>query len=942
MRLVKNTDYVQFGADEVFLQTASLSFDASTFEIWGALLNGGKLVLLPMASPSLAELADAIAHHQVTTLWLTAGLFHLMIDEQLDALKPVRQLLAGGDVLSGAHVRKALAELQHTRLINGYGPTESTTFTCCHTITAESLQGASPESAPPIGRPIANTQVYILDADLQPVPIGVLGELYIGGDGLARGYLNRPDLTAERFVPNPLEEKGARCKVQGARCKVQAGSPEPYTVNREPYTLYKTGDRARYRPDGTLEFLGRLDNQVKIRGFRIELGEIEAALLSHPEVEQAVVTPWTSEDGNQRLVAYVVKAEEGYKVQGARCKVSDTEGPEPYTLYPEPYTPSPSTLRPYLADKLPAHMLPAAFVALESLPLTSNGKVDRRSLPAPVWENARTEAMPQTSVERSLAEIWAAVLRLETVGLHDNFFELGGDSILALQMVSRAAQAGLSLSPRQIFQHQTIAELATVVETAADAIEQTLETGSVPLTPIQRWFFEQDLANPHYFNQAVYLELPPEVERSCLEQAIQQVANYHDALRLRFVQVAGNWQQYYADLSGVEAITWFDLSDLQEDHQAQQIETLANELQASLHLETGPLMRIGGFDLGAERPSRLLIVMHHLVVDGLSWRILLSDLLLAYQQELRGINAQLPSKTHSFKQWATWLESATDLVEAARPYWQNLSDAAPLPLDQSVEENTVAAANTLTVSLSPQQTQILLQEVPTTYNTQINDVLLTALVQVLSNWTGRHPHLITLENYGRQAEALDGELNLSRTVGWFTCLYPVALQLMGVDLGEQLKSVKAQLRRVPHQGLSYGLLRHGTASEDLTVQPQISFNYLGRFDGLLAEAAGFRLLETPGMTSDGQNRRSHLIDINGWIRDGQLQLAWTYSRHHHRRATLEHLANRYLEALQRLITHCQAAAPQAYSPEDFSLVQLDQATLEAVLGNVTFQGGGNP
>ncbi|MDB9524397.1 amino acid adenylation domain-containing protein [Oscillatoria sp. CS-180] len=937
VRLVKETNYIQFGPDEVFLQAASLSFDASTFEIWGALLNGSKLVLLPTSSPALSDLAQAIAQHHVTTLWLTAGLFHLMVDEQLDALKPVRQLLAGGDVLSNSHIHKALSTLKHTRLINGYGPTENTTFTCCHAITADSLAANSLDSSPPIGRPIANTQAYILDTNLQPVPIGIPGELYIAGDGLARGYLNQPNLTAERFIPKPfIENAEGRTNNQQRRTNNEESS-----TNSQQRILYKTGDRARYRPDGAIEFLGRLDNQVKIRGFRIELGEIEAALLGHPNAEQAVVIPWTDEAGPQRLVAYIVKAKSTKQTADKTANHQPpTTNPQPLTTNQQPSTTNPQNLKNHLADQLPSYMLPAAFVELESLPLTRNGKVDRRSLPAPTWESETAEALPQTLIEQRLADIWASVLRLETVGLNDNFFDLGGDSILALQMVSRAAQAGLSISPRQIFQHQTIAELATVIETAAaGVIAPMAETGNVPLTPIQQWFFKQNLANPHHFNQAVYLELPLAADRGCLDRAIQQVVNHHDVLRLRFEPTHGDWQQHYAEAPEVGAITWYDLSSLTEDDQAQKVEQLANELQASLRLETGPLIRIGGFNLGLERPSRLLIVMHHLVVDGLSWRILLADLLLAYQQELRGVTAQLPPKTHSFKQWATWLESINGQAEEARPYWQTLPQSSSLPLDQNTGENTVAVAATVRASLSSHQTQALLQEVPSLHNVQMDDVLLTALVQVLTNWTEARSHLVMLENYGRYPDIWGNELNLSRTVGWFTCLHPVALQLAGEELGEQLKSVKTQLRQVPHQGLSYGLLRYSMDVEELARQPQISFNYLGQFDGLLAEANGFRLLETPGKTHDGRNKRSHLIEINSRIRDGQLQMDWTYSQHHHHRSTLEHLADQYIVALQELMTYCQSAAPQLYSPGDFSLVQLDQTTLEAVLGNVTFQGG---
>ncbi|MEL6762601.1 MAG: amino acid adenylation domain-containing protein [Cyanobacteria bacterium J06607_6] len=951
VRLVKDTNYAEFGPNEVFLQAASLSFDASTFEIWGALLNGGQLVLMPTPVPTLDELAQAIAQHQVTTLWLTAGLFHLMVDEQIDALRPVRQLLAGGDVLSGAHVRKALAQLPHTRLINGYGPTENTTFSCCHTIITNSLKHTALAGSPPIGRPITNTQVYVLDDNLQPVPVGVPGELYLGGDGLARGYLNRPGLTAERFVPNPFYGRA-----EGNRENPERGQdPSTHPLSHSP-TLYKTGDRVRTRPDGTLEFLGRLDNQVKIRGFRIELGEIEAALLSHPDVEQAIVNFWQDDTGRQQLVAYVVKAEGGRREQGVGNREQGVgDNSSPCTLYLAPSTPATShppthsfthpltsALSSFLADQLPAYMLPTAFVELVSLPLTSNGKVDRQSLPDPTWESDTAGELPQTPVEQTLAVIWAAVLRLETVGVQDNFFELGGDSILALQMVSRAAQASLSLSPRQIFQHQTIAELATVAETtAAIATAPMAATGAVPLTPIQQWFFEQNLENPHYFNQAIYLELPLGSDRRSLDQAIQQVADAHDALRLRFEHTAAGWQQGYAEAARVEPVTWYDLSSLAEGDQGQEMATQAQALQASLHLKNGPLMRVGGFDLGAERPNRLLIVLHHLVVDGLSWRILLEDLLSAYRQGLQGLNAQLPAKTQSFQEWAIGLQAAAQRAEATLPYWQALPTATPLPLDHNAGDNVVEAADTVTESLSLPSTQALLQTVPLTYRAEITDVLLTALMQVLTDWTGHTSHLLTLENHGRHPEELGYELNLSRTVGWFTCLYPVALQFIAATPGEQLQTIKAQLRQVPHRGLSYGLLRYGADRAELARSPQISFNYLGQFDGLLAEAKGFRLLETPVATRDGQQQRSHLIDINGSIRAGQLQMAWTYSRHHHHRATLEALAQQYMQALQQLIEGSQSAIAPEYSPEDFSLVELDQATLEAVLGGVTFQGGGS-
>lgn len=421
VRLVRGTNYAHLAADEVFLQLAPVAFDASTLEIWGALLNGARLVMFPPQAPTLGEIGEAIQRHGVTTLWLTAGLFQQMIEEQCESLRDVRQLLAGGDVLSVPHVRRALKSLPCCRLINGYGPTENTTFTCCHEITDGSLARGSV----PIGRPIANTQVYVLDEHLQPVPAGIPGELYTGGDGLARGYLNRPELTAERFVPHPFS-------------------------NDSNARLYKTGDLVRWLPDGSLEFLGRIDQQVKIRGFRVELGEIEAVLGGHPGVRECVVIARQDTSGGKRLVAYVV-------------------GQQP--------APAAGELRQFLHDRLPAYMLPAAFVFLESLPLSPNGKVDRSALAA--TDAARPDLKkefvpPRNPTELRLAKIWEDVLGVQPVGVADKFFELGGHSLLAVRLLARIEKGFEKKLPlAAVFQFPTIEELAKVISGGADAAAHT-------------------------------------------------------------------------------------------------------------------------------------------------------------------------------------------------------------------------------------------------------------------------------------------------------------------------------------------------------------------------------------------------------------------------------------------------------------------------------------
>jgi aspartate racemase len=411
VRLVRSTNYVRLTADETFLQLAPVSFDASTFEIWGALLNGARLVLYPGQIPVLAELREIIARHRVSTLWLTAGLFHHVVEHDLRSLEPVRQLLAGGDVLSIPHVERVLAELPDCRLINGYGPTENTTFSCCHPITDRERIIRSV----PIGRPIANTRAYVLDAQLQPVPTGVVGELCVAGDGLARGYLNRPELTSERFVAAPFPE--------------------------EPGRLYRTGDRARYLPDGSIEFLGRSDHQVKIRGYRVELGEIEVALGRHPAVRQVVVVAVTAASADRRLVAYLVM-----------------DGPRP---------PAVAELRAFLEASLPGYMIPTAWVVLDALPITENGKIDRSALPAPEprSDQARPDSrVPADDIERRLVEIWAATLGVARVDPRDSFFELGGHSLLAVELFARIEKAfGVSLPLATLFQASSLEEQARII-----------------------------------------------------------------------------------------------------------------------------------------------------------------------------------------------------------------------------------------------------------------------------------------------------------------------------------------------------------------------------------------------------------------------------------------------------------------------------------------------
>ncbi|MEH2435909.1 MAG: amino acid adenylation domain-containing protein [Nostoc sp.] len=896
-RLLWMQQAYQLTAVDCILQKTPFSFDVSVWEFFWPLITGARLVVAkPDGHKDSAYLVNLILEQQVTHVHFVPSMLQVFLEEpSLENCRSLKRVICSGEALPVELQERFFTRLE-CELHNLYGPTEAaidvTYWQCFPDGNLRTV---------PIGRAIANTQIYILDEHLQPVPVGVAGELHIAGLGLARGYLNRKELTIEKFISNPFDNS----------------------------KLYKTGDLARYLPDGTIEYIGRIDNQVKIRGFRIELGEIEALLNQHDDVQASVVTVREDNPGDKRLVAYIVGHQQ--------------------------HSPTISQLRQFLSSQLPQYMIPHAFVMLESLPLTPNGKVDRRALKAP---DSRGElevsfVAPRNQIEEILAQIWAEVLRVEQVGIHDNFFELGGDSILSIQIISRAKLAGLQLTLKQLFAHQTIAELATVANVASVIqIEQGLVTGRLPLTPIQHWFFEQNLQQPHHFNQSFLLSVPSDLKPELLKQVLQQLLVHHDALRLRFTQSDSTWQQTHSAVTDSVAFSYVDLSALPQNEQKTAIEASATCLQASLNLSEN-LVQVAFFHLGLDKRARLLIVIHHLVVDGVSWRILLEDLQTAYQQIAQGkampsaVNYALPAKTTSFKDWSSKLtkyaQSGTIKSEVA--YWLNESRFAvsPLPIDYTKGANTVASTSTVIVSLNETQTRALLQDVPKAYNTQINDILLTALALVLSRWTNSKSVLFNLEAHGR--EDIIDSVDLSRTIGWFTTIFPVLLELGATtNPADALKSVKEQLRAIPNKGIGYGLLRYLIQDAQIAAQLQtlpqaeISFNYLGQFDQLLNTSSWMQLAsESTGHSHGLQNNRAHLLDINSVIAGERLQIDWTYSPNIHQHATIESLAQEFVKTLLGLIAHCSSPESGGYTPSDFSLVKLNQPEIDQLLASLVFK-----
>ncbi|WP_447980434.1 amino acid adenylation domain-containing protein [Candidatus Nitrospira bockiana] len=869
------------------LASTSLCFDLSVFELFVPLSCGGRVIIADHALelPALPEAEEVTLINTVPS-----AIAELLRQQAIP--RSVRTVNLAGEALKPALVDQLYALEHIERVFDLYGPSEDTTYS-----TYALRRAGGPAT---IGRPIAKTQAYVLDQRLTPVPVGVPGELFIGGAGLARGYWKRPDLTAEKFLPSPF-------------------GPTPGS------RLYRTGDLVRYRPDGTLEFLGRMDHQIKLRGFRIELGEIEAHLLRHPDVREAVVLLREDRPGEKRLVAYVV--------------------PQPGA------TPASDALRRVLSEQLPEYMVPSVCVSLPALPLTPNGKLDRRALPAPEVDAQRERSYvpPRSAAEALLARTWADVLGLERVGVLDNFFELGGDSILGLQVIARAKQAGLVLTPRQLFQHQTIAELAAAAGELGAAVKerpgvragQGVVTGEVPLTPIQHWFFEQELPNPHHWNQAVLLELTEPVEPPALEAALGHLVQHHDALRMEFVREGEGWRQINRADAPASLLTVVDLSSHAPDAQPLTLEAIASEWQARLHLKDGPLLRGVLFELGDGRSSRLLLTVHHLVVDGVSWRILIEDLRTAYQQQMRGQAVSLPAKTTSFKQWAERirLHARSEALRQEAGYWLDprRSAVAPVPVDEPRGDRTEAALENVTGSLSEADTRALLHEVPDAYHTRIDEVLLTALAQALGTWMGSPTVLVDVEGHGR--EDLFPELDVSRTVGWFTSICPVLLEMPpDCPPAEALKTIKEQLRKVPHRGIGYGMLRYldgaGQVADQLRAQPaaQICFNYLGQLDQALPERGWCApARESVGREHDPRSPLRYELDISAEVQEGRLEVTWSYSRERYRRATIDAVSRRYLQCLRALIAHCLSPEAGGYTPADFPDIDIEQEALDTIL-----------
>jgi amino acid adenylation domain-containing protein/non-ribosomal peptide synthase protein (TIGR01720 family) len=890
------------------LQVVSTNFDVSVGDLAMSLLSGATLAL-PGAGRELVGdgLADAVEAAGATHVMLPAPLLGTLPERELPTL---RCIVSGGEALSPGLVARWSAG---RTVVNAYGPTETT--------IAATLSGPLADGAtPPIGRPVAGARVLVLDERLRPVPVGVAGELYIAGSGVALGYLNRSALTAERFVADPYGPAGGR--------------------------MYRTGDVVRWSTGGQLEFVGRADQQVKIRGFRVELGEIETVLLGRAGLAQAAVIVREDQPGLRRLVAYVV--------------------PEAGATVPEQ-----AVLRKDVASVLPDYMVPAAFVTQDALPLTANGKLDRAALPLPDFDTGVPARDPATEREATLCRIFAELLGRETVGVDDGFFDLGGDSIVSIQLVSRARAAGIELSVSDVFEHRTPAALAQVAEAAAGTLAEDPDAGvgDLPATPIVHWWREH--GGPiDGFHQAMAVQTPAALDLAGLTAVLQAVLDRHDALRLLLTRSGAgrdDWKLTVRPRGAVraeEVVRRVDIADIAAagDEEARRAVLVEHGRAATARLtpESGSLVQAVWFDAGADRPGLLLLAVHHLVVDGVSWRILLPDLAAAWAQVAAGGAPELDPVGTSLRTWASRLaEQAADprRLEELSLWRAALGGPDPLlgarPLDR--ERDVFGAARSLTLTLPAEVAEPLLGSVPAAFDAGIKDVLLAAFAVAVASWRARRQPtqgnavLVEMEGHGREPVVKGADL--ARTVGWFTSSFPVRLNPGQLDFNDfwaggpavdtVLARVRAQLAQVPDGGIGYGMLRYlneRTAAQLAALRaPQLGFNYLGRFAAGGSDGPAQDWSPPPGLSGltgggDAAMPMAHSLDLNAQTQDHpdgpRLVAAWAWPDGMFDEADVRDLAEGWFRALTSMVDRARDRDGAPERSGATPLVAVDQRELD--------------
>lgn len=871
------------------LQFASFAFDASVAE-WSATLCCGAtlFVLAGRAEQPVSErLARSMRLYVIHVVTLPPSLVASLPEE---VLAPLKTLIVAGEACPAAVVNK-----WHERLllINGYGPTEvaigASVFNCDARYPASTIGTAFP-----------NVDIHIMDEQFRQTAIGETGEIYIGGWGLARGYMNRPELTAQRFIPHPFKA--------GER-------------------LYRTGDLARYLHDGNIEYIGRNDQQIKLRGYRIELPEIETVLMSHQDVMQAVILPEEEASGRQQLVAYLLPQKE------STCREAELI----------------KSVEDFAGKTLPGYMVPSLFIVLSALPLTPNGKIDKTALRSmrQQWIFNKSIDAPRAGAESQLAQIWCKILSVGEVGRHQSFFELGGDSILCIQMVAQANAEGLAIDIKQVFETPTVAQLASIDAhdrqakgngpiTHGKHIEQEKKT---PLSPIQHWFFEQNLAEPNHYNQSVCLLCHRKLNTDILNTSFGHLTKIHGVLRMRFYADNDNgYRTPYDDLIAENICSHVPLYSSDDTDRYKEMHRAVLKAQSGLDIHNGTVIKAVLFSFGDDRQQELVIVAHHLVIDTVSWRTLLKDLDLIYQSIADNTPLPEQKESHIYLQWANHLVpyAQDERMKAECDYWtQNIPQGRmAFSSDLDHDYNPVADVSKKIISLSKEDTRLLLKVVPGAYNTQINDVLLAALSIAVKERTATSELWLDMEGHGR--EKLFDDIDISETVGWFTAAFPFYHDAEHCnDIPSILKSIKERLRQIPDKGVNFGVIKYLCKLDGLADRLKqlparnCVLNYLGQLHDIPVADGIFSIIkDNYNLNISGFNQRSHKLELTAYVAQETFTLCWQYSKKHYHDATVDGLAEAFMTALKAIIAHCCSSSNFGYTPSDFPLAAMKQAELD--------------
>lgn len=856
--------------EEAMALYSSISFDLTVTSIFTPLISGNKIVIYDNDETEFV-LYKILRENKATVIKLTPA--HLTLLKDMDNTKSsIKRFIVGGEDLKVNLAKEACNIFgKNIEIFNEYGPTETVVGCMIYKYDEEKDSGVSV----PIGYPADNVQIYILDNELNPVSTGFVGELYVSGDGVARGYLNREELTNERFIKNHF--------VKGKR-------------------MYKTGDTARYLENGAIEYVGRSDNQVKIRGHRIELGEIERYLIENECVKDAVVVFKEDSLGNKILNAYVV----------SENKVTDSE------------------LKQWLLKFLPKYMIPTNFVFIDKLPLTLNGKVDYALLPEP--EVAEREFIKyETPAEKELVKAMEEILSVENISINDNYYQLGGDSIKAIQISSKLKNLGLNIKVKDILAYDSIAEIAATIEEseAVSLISQDKSEGTVERTPIIEWFFSKKFSNDSFYNQHVLLEYNGKLDIDKVIITVNKLIEHHDALRINYDRKNNNL--YYNNNKFEEMSTFkhYNLSEYSCDEQYKNIKKIIKETDSGINIENSSLFKVAMIDCENSRQA-LLFTAHHLIVDGVSWRVILDDFMTILKQLNEDSDIKLPPKTHSYKEWSDGLQTYSknnfsDEVE----YWKSILDRKiNYNIDYDNEEDIVETSNILSEEIDEETLNNLIEKSNEIYNIDLNEVLIIGLVLTLNKLNKKDEIILELERHGR--EAINNYIDVSRTVGWFTSMYPAYFSIEYGDMEDNIKSLKEQLKNIPNKGFNYSILKFLKKVFKEEETKYVRFNYLGDFDNIIdKEKLDISDIKF-GLSSDGNNSLTALMDIAAIIVNKKLKITVEYSKKRFKDETIENFIESYIETLNLILDKCSNKDFKEFTPSDFDAVDISQEDLDAL------------